>query len=114
VAAVNLAALLEAAGLPGGEPEFRFHPTRRWRWDWAWAQSRPPLALEIDGGLFIRGRHSRGAGQEADMEKRAAGLLLGWRILIVSPRMLQDGRALAWLEQLLNHTLAYGRPAQEG
>lgn len=99
MATVNIALLLSAAGLPAGEPEYRFAPPRRWRWDIAFVPQK--VAVELDGGLYVGGRHSRGAGREKDMEKIAEGMCLGWRVLCISPRMLKDGRAIAWLERLL-------------
>jgi hypothetical protein len=100
VAEVNLAALLVAAGLPRPEVEYPFAaPQRKFRWDYAWPAVL--LACEVDGGLYVGGRHSRGAGREKDMEKNAEGLLRGWRCLYVSPRHVRNGQAVAWLEQLL-------------
>lgn len=94
-----LTAWCRAHDLPDPEEEFRFHPTRRWRWDYCWPERM--LAVEVDGGLFIQGRHSQGAGRERDLEKHAEGIAMGWRVLVVSPRMVNDGRLLAWLERLL-------------
>lgn len=33
-------------------------------------------------------------------------MILGWRVLRVTPRMVEDGRALRWLEALLDRTPA--------
>lgn len=60
------------------------------------------IALEIEGGLYVAGRHVRGAAYEADLVKYAEALALGYRVLRVSPRQLKDGRALAWLTALLD------------
>jgi hypothetical protein len=59
------------------------------------------VALEIEGGLYIGGRHSRGAGAERDMEKYALALIAGWRVLRVSPNQLRTGQAFLWLAKLL-------------
>jgi very-short-patch-repair endonuclease len=91
---------LLAYGLPMPVPEHRFHPTRKWRFDFAWPELK--LALEIEGGLYVKGRHVRGAGAEADCVKYAEALVLGWRVLRVSPGQLRDGKALAWLTALLD------------
>ena len=32
----------------GGTPEYRFHPTRKWRFDYAWPENK--IALEVEGG----------------------------------------------------------------
>lgn len=73
-------------------PEFRFHPTRKWRFDYAWPLHM--LALEVDGGVWTQGRHTRGAGAIADMEKLSEAAILGWRVLYVVPDDLKNGVAL--------------------
>lgn len=65
------------------EAEVKFHPDRRWRFDFAdWASM---VAIEIEGGVFVRGRHSRGKGMIADMEKYNAATSMGWRVFRVTP-----------------------------
>lgn len=89
-----------AVGLPEPVHEYRFHATRRWRFDFAWPDQK--VALEIEGGVFIQGRHSRGAGMLGDMEKYNAAAADGWRVFRVTPKQIGDGSALttmqsAWL-----------------
>jgi hypothetical protein len=80
------------AGLPDGAvAEYRFHSRRRWRFDWAWPSAR--VALEIEGGAWTQGRHTRGAGFVADMEKYNAATLAGWRVLRVTPQQFENGEA---------------------
>jgi len=67
--------------------EYRFHPKRRWRFDFAWP--RVKIAVEIDGGAYTRGRHTRGKGFEADCEKINAAALMGWRVFRFTPQMLE-------------------------
>jgi len=93
---------LRAAGLPEPATEVRFHPKRRWRFDLAWPERM--TACEIEGGQWTRGRHNRPAGYEADCEKYSTAAILGWRVIRVTPRMIEDGRALALLEQALEAT----------
>jgi len=64
--------------------EYRFHSERRWRFDYAIPSYK--IACEIEGGCWIRGRHSRGAGMIADMEKYNTATILGWRILRYTPQ----------------------------
>jgi very-short-patch-repair endonuclease len=92
---------LRLIGLPAPTPEYRFATPRRWRFDLAWLDLR--LACEIEGGVFMRGgsRHSRGAGYEKDCEKYAEALIRGWRVLRVTTGMVNDGRALTYLERIL-------------
>lgn len=96
----TLDAVLCAAGLPAPIREYRFAPPRRWRFDYSWPDQM--LALEIEGGSWIGGRHVRGRGYEADCEKYSEAALRGWRVLRVTPAMLRDGRALAMLTRALS------------
>jgi very-short-patch-repair endonuclease len=89
----------KAAKLPAPVREHRFAPPRRWRFDLSWPDRK--LAVEVEGGSFVAGRHSRGAGMEADMEKYNTAALMGWFVLRVNNHMVEDGRALAWVEQAL-------------
>ena len=70
-----LLAVAKDMHLPVPVCELPFHPTRKWRFDVAWPDQR--VAIEIEGGAFIGGRHTRGIGYEKDLEKYAAALLLG-------------------------------------
>jgi len=79
--------------------EFKFHPTRRWRFDVA--IPGPKVAVEIDGGVFVGGRHSRGTGIEKDCEKYAHAMMLGWKVLRVTPRQVKSGDAVQWLRSVL-------------
>lgn len=95
------ATLCRDAGIPAPDPEHRFHPVRRWRFDFAWPDER--VALEVEGGIWTRGRHVRGKGALNDMEKYSEAAARGWRILRVTPdHLLRDDtldlvrRALAW------------------
>lgn len=79
-------------GLPPWESEFRFHSRRKWRSDRAWPHLR--LLLEVEGGIWSGGRHTRGAGYEADCEKYNEAAILGYRVIRVTSTMIEDGRAL--------------------
>ncbi len=75
-------------GLPMPEAEVRFAPPRRWRFDWAWPGAR--LALEVDGGVWAAGRHSRGSGIVKEHEKFNAAAALGWRVMRCTPQSVGD------------------------
>jgi very-short-patch-repair endonuclease len=92
---------LRAAGLPEPFREYRFAPPRRWRFDFAWPAAM--LAVEVEGGAWIYGRHVRGRGFEADCEKYNAATLLGWRVLRFTPVMVENGAALCAVETLFPH-----------
>jgi hypothetical protein len=97
----SLGLQIHAAGLPTPELEFMFAKEigRRWRFDLSWPWCK--LAVEVDGGVFVQGRHSRGMGQLADMEKGNCAILLGWRVLHVGKQHIKSGEALKWIEQAL-------------
>jgi hypothetical protein len=96
-----------ALGLPVGVPEFAFHETRKWRADRAWLDAR--VLVEIDGGAFKHGRHTRGQGFENDCVKYAEAMVRGYRVLRVTTKMVKDGRAVHYLARLLGFTLTRGK-----
>lgn len=96
--AVFIAACKEH-GLPVPQPEWRFHAVRRWRLDWAWINEK--VALEIDGGAWNQGRHTRGKGFIADQEKSGQALLLGWKVFHCTPDDVQSGAVFALLRKAL-------------
>lgn len=91
-----MALQLRALGLQP-ETEHRFHPARRWRFDFAFPALR--LGVEVEGGLYSRGRHVRPAGYEADIEKYNAAALAGWMVLRFSPAQVKSGRAASMIEE---------------
>jgi hypothetical protein len=85
--------LCVAAGLPLPIAEFRFAPPRRWRFDFAFLGEK--LALEVQGGIFTQGRHTRGPALLKEFEKLNAAAALGWRVLFVTPQQMDDGEAVS-------------------
>ncbi len=77
-------ALCVQAGIGQPEAEYQFHPKRRWRFDHAWVEYK--IALEIDGGAWSNGRHTRGKGFLGDMEKLNEAVISGWRVLRCTPQ----------------------------
>jgi hypothetical protein len=80
--------------------EHYFAKPRQWRFDYAWEAQR--VALEVDGGLYTGGRHTRGAGAEGDHEKLNAAAVLGWRILRTVPRKLCTADVLETIRKALD------------
>ena len=78
--------LWRALGGPELEKEFRFYPVRKWRADFAHLPSR--TLIEIEGGIYVNGRHNRGAGFAADLEKYLEAALAGWRVVRLGPNEL--------------------------
>lgn len=80
--------------------QFAFHPTRKWRFDFAIPDIK--LAIEVQGGTYIRGGHSRGAGQGKDYEKHNAATELGWRVLFADTKMLGKNEIGRTVEVFIN------------
>lgn len=91
---------LERSGLPLGEGQYRFVPGRLYRFDRAWP-GHGMVAVEIQGGLWVNGAHSRGSGVERDCVKLSIAAALGWRVLPVSKAMIESGQAISLLRQAL-------------
>jgi hypothetical protein len=80
-------ALCKRVGLPEPRREYKFaHPDRAWRFDFAWVDRG--VALEVEGGAWSGGRHTRGKGFLADMEKYNAAALRGWLLFRCTPQTL--------------------------
>jgi hypothetical protein len=59
--------------------EYRVIPSRRWRFDYAYPEYK--IGIEIHGGIWIRGGHTRGSGFIRDREKINQATLAGWLVL---------------------------------
>jgi hypothetical protein len=81
------------------ESEFIFHPERKWRLDFALPLDK--IGIEVHGGVFSQGRHTRGAGFTNDREKMNEALILGWRVIEVTAEHIKSGQALRWIERAL-------------
>ena len=92
---------LKAAGLPKPKLEYRFAPPRRWRFDFFWPVWLEGIAAEIEGGHWIQGRHNRGTGFAADMEKYNAAAEKGILLFRYTPQMIEDGTAIEQLKRVL-------------
>ena len=113
----ELALQIRAMKLPEPEPEYRFAAMatggtgkgtrnrlkeaglKNWRFDLAWPDLM--LAVEIEGGAWIRGRHNRGTGFLEDLKKYGAAQRLGWTIYRTAGELITSGEALKTIEQLI-------------
>ncbi|WP_445403247.1 DUF559 domain-containing protein [Acinetobacter vivianii] len=89
---------LRALGI-GFEPEYKFHPTRKWRADFLISNTR--ILIEVEGGIWSQGRHTRGTGYIGDMEKYNAAAILGFQVLRFSTQQVKSGLAVQQIEQLV-------------
>ena len=85
-------------GVPEPVSEFRFHASRKWRIDWAWPAYK--IGLEVDGGIWHNGRHTRGAGWLKDSEKLNAAAIAGFRMLRTTPQQMASGAIFDTLREV--------------
>lgn len=83
---------LKLYGVPTPVRQHLFHPTRKWRFDFAWIEQK--IAVEIHGGIFVGGAHSRGAFMEKSFEKENAAQLLGWKVFIFGPSQIRGKKRI--------------------
>lgn len=88
--------------LPAFVTEYRFDnrpKPRNWRFDFAWPDRR--VAVEVEGGVWSQGRHTRAQGFISDTEKYNAAVMQGWRVLRYTRDAIESGRAITEIEQIL-------------
>lgn len=91
---------LRELGLSDFRRELEFcAPERLWRFDFA--IERLGIAIEIEGGIFTEGRHSRGRGYQRDLEKYNTATALGWRVFRFSVEDVLRGREIPILTYVL-------------
>lgn len=90
---------LKAEKLDGFEQEYRFDLTRRWRFDFAHVPRR--VAVEIEGGTWSGGRHTRGSGYAKDLEKYNAAARQGWLVLRYTTNQVKSGEAIAEVSKVM-------------
>ena len=84
-------ALCEASGIGRPKTEYTFCPGRKWRFDYLFPGN---IALEVEGGVWTQGRHTRGAGFLKDVEKYNEATILGYRVLRCTPKEINNGEAI--------------------
>ncbi len=97
--------MAKAYGLPEPEAEFKFSPPRKWRFDWYFeilsGYEFKGVGLEIQGGLFIQGRHTRGAALLKEYEKINEAQIFGYKVLMVTPQQVESGEAFKLVKRAL-------------
>lgn len=96
--------------LPEPLVEVKLVPERQFRADFVWFLDLPiwaaaleirGLAVEIDGGVYTQGRHTRGSGFTRDLEKMNETLLNGFLVLRFTPEQVESGKAMGWLKEMM-------------
>ncbi|EXI34644.1 hypothetical protein J647_3640 [Acinetobacter baumannii 846928] len=98
VGEVLLATHLRACKV-GFEQEYKFHPKRKWRADFLITGTK--ILIEVEGGIWSGGRHTRGKGYLGDMEKYNEAAMMGFTVLRFSTEQVKSGLAIKQIEQLV-------------
>lgn len=72
--------------------------SKRYRLDFAHPNSR--TGVEIQGGVYNRGRHVTGSGYERDCKKYNLAYTSGWTIFLLTATMAKDA---TWLALIAGH-----------
>jgi hypothetical protein len=66
------------------------------------------IAIEIEGGIYTNGRHTRGKGFANDMEKYNEATAMGWHIFRVTPKEFREFKHFDLIAKyMLNKSLNY-------
>lgn len=83
------------------EREVIFHPVRKWRFDFVLVTGMEgEFAIEIEGGAWMQGRHTRGKGFIEDIRKYNEAARLGWTVIRFTPSMIETGESKTFLAEL--------------
>lgn len=74
------------------EQEFYFHPERKWRADFHLVNKK--ILVEVEGGIWTGGRHTRGKGYLGDLEKYNAATMMGFQVIRFSTDQVKSGHAI--------------------
>lgn len=100
----------QGIGGPPLVPEFRFHPTRRWRSDFAHPGARVLIELE---GIFFRptqgkSRHQTGTGYREDCEKYNEAQFHHWDVFRLTtvdvPTLERLAQFIRWREKIFQNS----------
>lgn len=79
------------------ELEHKFHPVRKWKFDGAIVKKK--IAIEVEGGIWTKGRHITPKGFIKDMEKYNTAAMMGWKILRCEPSNIAN--LIIYLDEML-------------
>lgn len=87
--------------LPEPVAEYQFCPGRKWRADYYFEANGRRVALEVEGGIWTNGRHTRPQGFAGDMEKYNAMSQAGIFLIRVTPGNLMKTETFTMIKNVL-------------
>ena len=94
---------LKAIGIPF-EREAKATKGRRWRWDFfitVGITDHEFILIDIQGGTWNNGRHSRGKGYQNDCDKGNAATKDGYTVFHFTGDDIKSGKALTFIEEYI-------------
>ena len=80
------------------QTQVEFAKPRRFKADFIVNNS---LVVEVQGGTFSNGRHTRGQGYQNDCTKMAIALQLGLKVLFLTTKSVQNGSGISYIKNIL-------------
>lgn len=84
---------------PGMRERLKKYSLQDWRFDLAWREHK--LAVELNGGNYVGGRHSNATQLTGEYRKINKAQQLGWVVLIFDRKLVESGEALRQLKIML-------------
>jgi very-short-patch-repair endonuclease len=81
------------------EQEFKFHQKRKWKTDFHIVGQK--ILVEVEGGIWSGGRHTRGKGYIGDMEKYNSATMMGYQVIRFSTEQVKSGLAIKQIEKMV-------------
>jgi len=91
--------LYDEEGKPAFQEEYKFLKDRRFRFDFAWVGKM--VAVEIEGGIWNKSRHTNPSGFEKDCEKYNLATKAGWMVFRFGPTHVKNGTAIEFIKELI-------------
>ncbi len=86
--------------LPAYERQFEFAKpiNKRWKADFAFVDQM--LLIEVDGGIWVNGKHVRSGSADNERIRQNAATCLGYAVLRFTPKMLDNAvdTIVHWME----------------
>lgn len=79
--------------------EHKFHKVRKWRLDYFIPELK--IGIELHGGVYTNGRHTRGTGFTEDREKMNEAMIAGIMILEFTSEQVKNGKAMVMIKSAI-------------
>lgn len=94
--------------------EYSFDPVRKWSFDFILDCTKSEVlggrkfkvAFEIEGGIWVGGRHTRGKGFQEDIYKYNEAVLAGWTLFRFSTGDVEFGIAKEFVRRWVDRAIA--------